>query len=247
MMISAIKVISPKSQGRFPEKSGDLAILRGVERQGETLELGRRWAFRSSPRGAIDASPFVSLLALLLGDGDKTTEMGATKADPGSAARKESCTCSKKPCACQKGELSYAFLHASGNWPPASPGLGGGVLKGGWVVRRFGSPPAFGDFYSSLGGSRTSRVVPHQRAFCHSFPFEVRRAPPRLAKGTENRYQLRQNVPVFSFSHQKKKKENMFFDFTQMPALPFPSRLHFYIHSFCIAMIPTLGNQLKSA
>uniref|UniRef100_A0A8C5SD55 Glutamate decarboxylase 2 n=1 Tax=Laticauda laticaudata TaxID=8630 RepID=A0A8C5SD55_LATLA len=61
------------------------------------------------------------LCALLYGDGDKTTETGATKADPGSAARKGACTCSRKPCACQKGELSYAFLHAS-DLLPASEG-----------------------------------------------------------------------------------------------------------------------------
>lgn len=35
MMISAIKVIYPKSQGRFPEKYGHLAILRGVEAGGD--------------------------------------------------------------------------------------------------------------------------------------------------------------------------------------------------------------------
>ncbi|ETE66655.1 Glutamate decarboxylase 2, partial [Ophiophagus hannah] len=61
------------------------------------------------------------LCALLYGDGDKTTETGATKTDPGSAARKGACTCSRKPCACQKGELSYAFLHAS-DLLPASEG-----------------------------------------------------------------------------------------------------------------------------
>ncbi|KAK9396157.1 glutamate decarboxylase 2 [Crotalus adamanteus] len=61
------------------------------------------------------------LCALLYGDGDKTTATGAPKADPGLAARKGACTCSKKPCACQKGELNYAFLHAS-DLLPASDG-----------------------------------------------------------------------------------------------------------------------------
>lgn len=44
-------------------------------------------------------------------------ETGA-RAAPGAAEQRPACTCDKKPCACQKTEVNYAFLHSTGNEAP---------------------------------------------------------------------------------------------------------------------------------
>ncbi|EMP37024.1 Glutamate decarboxylase 2 [Chelonia mydas] len=52
------------------------------------------------------------LCALLYGDGEKPTETGA-KEELDSAEKTPACTCTNKPCSCQKADINYAFLHST--------------------------------------------------------------------------------------------------------------------------------------
>lgn len=99
----------------FPTTRSDRRTSRASwRRRGALGEFALAW--RVSLRGAIKTSLFVSLLALLYGDGEKPMETGA-KEDPSAPPRKPTCSCNKKPCGCQKAEINYAFLHSSGNYP----------------------------------------------------------------------------------------------------------------------------------
>lgn len=64
-------------------------------------------------RRVTEARVRVLALALIYGDAEKPAESGGSEA-PRAISRKTVCTCDQKPCSCPKGDVNYAFLHATG-------------------------------------------------------------------------------------------------------------------------------------
>lgn len=62
----------------------------------------------------------VLALALIYGDAEKPAESGGSE-PPRAISRKTACTCDQKPCSCPKGDVNYAFLHATGKGGSRGP------------------------------------------------------------------------------------------------------------------------------